>query len=46
MLHQSKSRPKEMIIRCGENIYPGEIEQVLYAHPAVGDVTRVMLIAA
>jgi fatty-acyl-CoA synthase len=24
-----------MIIRGGENIYPREIEQVLFAHPAV-----------
>jgi fatty-acyl-CoA synthase len=30
-----------MIIRGGENIYPREIEQVLYAHPAVGDVAVV-----
>jgi long-chain acyl-CoA synthetase len=24
-----------MIIRCGENIYPREIEEVLYTHPGV-----------
>ena len=30
-----------MIIRGGENIYPREIEQVLYAHPAVADVAVV-----
>ena len=30
-----------MIIRGGENIYPREIEQVLYTHPAVGDVAVV-----
>jgi long-chain acyl-CoA synthetase len=28
-------RVKDMIIRGGENIYPKEIEDVLYAHPAV-----------
>ena len=28
-------RVKDMIIRGGENIYPKEIESVLYAHPAV-----------
>jgi acyl-CoA synthetase (AMP-forming)/AMP-acid ligase II len=28
-------RKKEMIIRGGENIYPKEIEEVLYRHPAV-----------
>ncbi|MFF3571986.1 class I adenylate-forming enzyme family protein [Nocardia jiangxiensis] len=28
-------RIKDMIIRGGENIYPKEIENVLYAHPAV-----------
>lgn len=28
-------RKKDMIIRGGENIYPTEIESVLYAHPAV-----------
>ena len=28
-------RIKDMIIRGGENIYPKEIESVLYAHPAV-----------
>ncbi len=28
-------RKKDMIIRGGENIYPREIEEVLYSHPAV-----------
>jgi acyl-CoA synthetase (AMP-forming)/AMP-acid ligase II len=28
-------RVKDMIIRGGENIYPKEIESVLYGHPAV-----------
>jgi putative Holliday junction resolvase len=27
-----------MIIRGGENIYPREIEEILFTHPAVGDV--------
>ncbi|MDA1014027.1 MAG: AMP-binding protein [Planctomycetota bacterium] len=31
-------RLHDMIIRGGENIYPREIEERLYAHPAVGDV--------
>jgi fatty-acyl-CoA synthase len=34
-------RIKDMIIRGGENIYPREIEEVLFAHPAVGDVAVV-----
>jgi len=31
-------RIKDMIIRGGENIYPREVEEFLYAHPAVEDV--------
>jgi fatty-acyl-CoA synthase len=31
-------RIKDMIIRGGENIYPREIEEFLYTHPAVEDV--------
>ena len=31
-------RLKDMIIRGGENIYPREIEEILFTHPAVGDV--------
>ena len=31
-------RLKDMIIRGGENIYPREIEEFLYTHPAVSDV--------
>lgn len=31
-------RNKDMIIRGGENIYPREIEEFLYTHPAVADV--------
>src|SRR5262249_24611241 len=32
-----EGRIKEMILRGGENISPYEIEEVLLAHPAVGD---------
>ncbi|MEU6534580.1 AMP-binding protein [Streptomyces sp. NPDC047000] len=31
-------RIKDMIIRGGENIYPREIEEFLYAHPRIQDV--------
>jgi fatty-acyl-CoA synthase len=31
-------RIKDMVIRGGENVYPREIEEFLYAHPAVSDV--------
>jgi fatty-acyl-CoA synthase len=34
-------RLTDMIIRGGENIYPREIEQVLFGHPAVADVAVV-----
>lgn len=33
-----EGRLKEMIIRGGENIYPREIENLLFRHPAVADV--------
>jgi fatty-acyl-CoA synthase len=36
-------RSKDMIIRGGENIYPREIEEFLYTHPAVADVQVVGL---
>ena len=39
--YRIEGRLKEMIIRGGENIYPREIEQVLYAHPGVVDVAVV-----
>ena len=31
-------RIKEMVIRGGENVYPREIEEFLYSHPAISDV--------
>jgi fatty-acyl-CoA synthase len=31
-------RSKDMLIRGGENIYPREIEEFLFTHPAVSDV--------
>ena len=31
-------RIKDMIIRGGENVYPREVEEFLYQHPAVADV--------
>jgi fatty-acyl-CoA synthase len=34
-------RIKDMVIRGGENIYPREIEQVLFDHPGVADVAVV-----
>jgi fatty-acyl-CoA synthase len=34
-------RIKDMVIRGGENIYPREVEEFLYGHPAVEDVAVV-----
>ena len=31
-------RSKDMVIRGGENVYPREIEEFLYRHPAIQDV--------
>jgi acyl-CoA synthetase (AMP-forming)/AMP-acid ligase II len=31
-------RNKDMIIRGGENIYPRELEEFFFTHPAVADV--------
>ncbi len=31
-------RIKDMIVRGGENVYPREIEEFLYTHPAIADV--------
>ena len=36
-----EGRIKDMIIRGGENIYPREIEDALFAHPAVAEVVVV-----
>jgi fatty-acyl-CoA synthase len=36
-------RIKDMVIRGGENIYPREIEEFLYRHPKIADVTVVGL---
>ena len=33
-----RDRVKDMIISGGENIYPAEVENALYAHPQVADV--------
>lgn len=32
-------RKKDMIIRGGENIYPRDIEEVLYVHPGIAEVS-------
>lgn len=34
-------RKKDLIIRGGQNVYPSDIEAVLYAHPAVAEVAVV-----
>jgi fatty-acyl-CoA synthase len=31
-------RSKDMVIRGGENVYPREVEEFLYAHPGIADV--------
>ena len=33
-----EGRIKDMVVRGGENIYPREIEEFLYTHPAIQDV--------
>ncbi|MDQ8730469.1 AMP-binding protein [Bradyrhizobium sp. LHD-71] len=38
-----EGRLKDMIIRGGENIYPRELEELLFRHPAVGDVAVIGL---
>ncbi|PCI33276.1 MAG: long-chain-fatty-acid--CoA ligase [Elusimicrobia bacterium] len=38
-----KGRKKEMIIRGGENIYPKEIEEILYKHAAIAEAAIVGL---
>ncbi|MGA1035945.1 MAG: class I adenylate-forming enzyme family protein, partial [Ilumatobacteraceae bacterium] len=36
-------RLKDMIIRGGENIYPREIEEVLFRHPSVAEIAVIGL---
>ena len=36
-------RSKDMVIRGGENISPGEVEETLLAHPAVADAAAIGL---
>jgi fatty-acyl-CoA synthase len=38
-----EGRLKDMIIRGGENVYPRELEELLFAHEAVADVAVVGL---
>lgn len=38
-----QGRKKEMIIRGGENIYPKEIEEILYQHPSIQEAAVVGL---
>jgi fatty-acyl-CoA synthase len=38
-----EGRLKDMIIRGGENIYPRELEELLFAHPTVAEVAVVGL---
>ena len=35
-------RKKDLIIRGGYNVYPREIEEVLYEHPAIAEVLAVI----
>jgi fatty-acyl-CoA synthase len=36
-------RIKDMVITGGENVYPAEVESVLYTHPAVAEVAVIGL---
>ncbi|MFM7274908.1 MAG: AMP-binding enzyme, partial [Gammaproteobacteria bacterium] len=36
-------RVKDMVITGGENVYPAEVESVLYEHPAVAEVAVIGL---
>jgi fatty-acyl-CoA synthase len=36
-------RIKDMVITGGENVYPAEVEGILYTHPAVADVAVIGL---
>src|SRR3546814_1840521 len=33
-----RDRVKDMIVSGGENVYPAEVENALFGHPAVADV--------
>ena len=35
---QIAGRQKDMVIRGGENIFPKEVEDVLFQHPSISDV--------
>ncbi len=39
-------RKKDIIIRSGENISPKEVEDILFAHPAIGEVAIVAMPSA
>jgi fatty-acyl-CoA synthase len=34
---------KDMVITGGENVYPAEVENVLYDHPAIGEIAVIGL---
>jgi fatty-acyl-CoA synthase len=36
-------RLKDMVISGGENVYPAEVESVLYEHPAIGEIAVIGL---
>src|SRR5262249_44766104 len=36
-------RLKDMVITGGENVYPAEVESVLYDHPAIAEITVIGL---
>ena len=36
-------RVKDMVITGGENVYPAEVENVLYDHPAIGEIAVIGL---
>lgn len=39
-------RKKDVIIRAGMNVYPREIEEILYAHPAVAEAAVIGIVHA